>query len=86
ASREPGAGSPSLTWPLLGPDEAAEAAESRFGSRSVSASEVSEGPPRLQSDSDDSSDDADGEDDEGDSDDEQGGNWGDHGAISGRGW
>ncbi|CAN0244135.1 unnamed protein product, partial [Ectocarpus sp. 12 AP-2014] len=86
ASREPGAGSPSLTWPLLGPDEAAEAGQSRFGSRSGSASEVSEGPPRLQSDSEDSSDDDDDEDDEGDSDDEQGGNWGDHGAISGRGW
>ncbi|CAM9650484.1 unnamed protein product, partial [Ectocarpus sp. 13 AM-2016] len=86
ASRVPGGGSPSLTWPLLGPDEAAEAAESRFGSRSGPESEVSEGPPRLQSDSEDSSDDDDDEDDEADSDDEQGGNWGDHGAISGRGW
>ncbi|CAB1111789.1 unnamed protein product [Ectocarpus sp. CCAP 1310/34] len=86
ASREPGRGSPSLTWPLLGPDEGAEAAESRFGLRSGSESEVSEGPPRLQSDSEDSSDDDDDEDDEGDSDDEQGGNWGDHGAISRRGW
>ncbi|CAN0273267.1 unnamed protein product, partial [Ectocarpus fasciculatus] len=84
ASREPGGGSPSLTWPLLGPDEATEAVESRLGSRSGSESEVSDGPPRLQSESEDSSDD---EDDEGDdSDDEQGDNWGDNGAISGRGW